>query len=296
MIKKSIKFIYKNIPYKKNIFTIIKNFYKLHPNLYRHLYFNDQISVDIDKKKSFKMMHYGHYIENEVFWSGLYGGWEKESLKTWSKLVVHSNVIFDIGANTGIYSLIAKTLAPESDVYAFEPVDRIYKKLAFNNQLNEYDIECCNIALSDRDGLARIYDPMTEHLYSVTIDKNLNEPNIDVMEVEVEIKKIGSFIKEKDIINIDLMKIDVETHEVEVLRGMESYLERMQPTMLIEILNNDVAKGVMDVIKNIDYRYYYIDENIGLQRKETLESSEGNNYLICKKEVFDLLDLTSCIK
>lgn len=284
MIKVILKKLYKNIPFKKDIFYIVQKFIKIDPKIYRHLHFNGTIDVVVDETHSFKMMHYGYYIENEVFWSGLYGGWEKESLKIWSKLAANSNTIFDIGANTGIYALIAKSLKSDNDVYAFEPVKRIYDKLESNNTLNEFNIKCLNVALSDRDGTASIYDPMSEHLYSVTINKNLNSNDIPVREVEVQVNKLSSIIEENQIKIIDLMKIDVETHEAEVLEGMEKYLHSMQPTMLIEIIDNDIAEKIMQIIKDIGYVYYYIDEVHGPQKRNYLMKEEGNNYLICKEE------------
>ena len=71
------------------------------------------------------MRHYGFQLENEIFWSGLTNGWEKISTRLWIELSKNSKVIFDIGANTGIYSLVSKSINPTSQVFAFEPVKRV---------------------------------------------------------------------------------------------------------------------------------------------------------------------------
>ena len=60
----------------------------------------------------------------------------------------------------------------------------------------------------------------------MTINKNLWSKERKVKEVEIPIKKLKSIIESDNIEKIDLMKIDVETHEFEVLEGMADYLFR----------------------------------------------------------------------
>ena len=67
-------------------------------------------------------------------------GWEKESLKIWKELCQTSDVILDVGANTGVYSLVAKAANPESRVIAFEPVKRTFDRLEHNNNINGFDM------------------------------------------------------------------------------------------------------------------------------------------------------------
>ena len=56
--------------------------------IYQHLYFNDTITVNLGDQQNFKMVHYGHPLENELFWKGLYNGWEKYSMRVWAGLSV----------------------------------------------------------------------------------------------------------------------------------------------------------------------------------------------------------------
>lgn len=124
-MNKLFKIIYNFIPFKRDFFYLIKTFWKPKETIYRHLHFVGIFKVKINQSKTFKIKHYGYQIENEIFWSGLTEGWEKESVKLWIELCKCSEIIFDIGANTGMYSLIAKTINPGANVYAFEPVARV---------------------------------------------------------------------------------------------------------------------------------------------------------------------------
>ena len=128
-----LKKIYEFIPFKKYIFLIVKKIYSPPEFIYKHLYFKSIFKVIINKNTNFKIKHYGFFLENEIFWKGIFNSYEKNSLIIWAKLSETSNSIFDIGANTGIYSLLSKSINPNSKVYAFEPINRIFDKLEINN-------------------------------------------------------------------------------------------------------------------------------------------------------------------
>jgi hypothetical protein len=104
-----MKSIYRAIPFKKQIFTVIRKIARPPRSLYKHLYFKGKFRVRLDQKKnsSFLIMHHGFEIENEIFWNGA-GGWEKFSQELWMRLCENAKVILDIGANTGVYSFVAK--------------------------------------------------------------------------------------------------------------------------------------------------------------------------------------------
>lgn len=123
--------------------------------IYKHLHFKGTITIAIDKFHSFKMMHYGFQLENEIFWKGLTGGWEKESIKLWIKLCSIGNpTVLDVGANTGIYSLIAKAINHDSKVIALEPVHRVFKKLTTIMAINRFNTVCLVLAVSNFSGEA----------------------------------------------------------------------------------------------------------------------------------------------
>lgn len=237
------------------------------------------------------MKHYGYQLENEIFWGGLTNGWEKVSMQLWISLCSNSRIILDVGANTGVYSLVAKTINPCSTVYAFEPVERIFSKLLLNNILNRYDIRGECLALSNYNGTATIYDTYTDHLYSVTINKNLLSKATPVIERKISTITLDHFIKSKKIEGVDLIKIDVETHEPEVLEGFSHYLKLYRPTLLIEILNDEVGGRVEDLIRNLDYIYFNIDERRGVRQVSHITKSDYFNYLLCRKEVAEQIGL-----
>jgi FkbM family methyltransferase len=207
------------------------------------------------------------------------------------QLCSKSKVIFDIGANTGIYSLIAQTLNPDAEIYAFEPMERVFEKLKKNIALNNFTIIPVRKAISDKDGMATIYPTNAEHTYSVTVNKNLSSPETSVIATRIETVSLNSFIRETNISKIDLMKIDVETHEPEVLEGFLDYLSLFKPTFLIEVLNDEIGNKIYDIVKNLGYLYFNIDEKGSINQVERITKSDFYNYLLCNREIAEALRL-----
>jgi len=290
-LKKIIKFIYKKLPFKKQIYSLIKILWTPPEPVYRHLHFEDVFEVSVFGKTTFKMIHYGSQfrIENEIFWAGLTNAWEKESFKLWIELCKNSEVILDVGANTGIYSLIAKAINPRANVYAFEPVDRVYQKLCENVQINQYDIILSNKAVSNFSGEAVIYDRPVEHTTSVTV--NMKRRESETIVTPIETITLDDFIEQKEFKNLDLLKIDVETHEPEVMEGFRKYLVHFQPTILIEILDDSIGRKVEEYVKDLNYLYFNIDEKGGIRQSEKIVMSDYYNYLLCKIEIAEKLRL-----
>ena len=290
-MKKVLKFIYRILPFKKQVYLMLKKVWTPRENIYKHLHFKGVFNVRVDDRTWFKLNHYGYQIENEIFWTGLSGGWEKTSMAIWIALCKKSMVIFDIGANTGIYSLVAKATHPAAEVYAFEPVKRVYSKLVDNSLLNGYDIACHELAVSNADGQALIYDTTDDHTLSVTLNKNLHRPETTVIPTVVTTIRLSSLIDKDEMKKIDLIKIDVETHEPEVLEGLEPYLSRDKPSILVEVLNDDIGKQIEKIVHGNNYLYFNIDEQGGIRRTESILKSDHYNYLLCQPDTAHSLGL-----
>jgi FkbM family methyltransferase len=291
-VKEIVKGIYRFIPFKKELFLLLKLFWTPPKKIYQHLYFTGTFKVEVDKSHFFRMKHFGYEIENDIFWCGLTNGWEKMSIRLWIQLCKNSSVIFDIGANTGMYALAAKAINPRATVYAFDPVHRVYDKLKQNIVLNNSDIIAVEMAASDSDGFATIYDTLQEHTLSVAVNKNLLPAGAKASEVRIETITLDSFIRKNNIQKIDLVKIDVETHEPQVLQGFKEHLSYFKPALIIEILTDEIGERVAKLTESLNYMYFNIDDIKGSVREvNTLTRSDYFNYLLCSRETASGLGL-----
>jgi FkbM family methyltransferase len=294
--KKPLKHLYEALPMKAQLFRALRgalpNGWHLPKSIFEHLHFKAVIRVPVGNT-SFLVRHHGYYVENSLFWEGLYGSsWEGQSMRLWTRLCADSRLIVDVGANTGVYSLVAKALNPSARVVAFEPMQRVFQKLVANCELNSYDVHCVPLALSNIDGAAKVFDALTEHLYSVTLGKNMNAPGVPVIEREIDATRLDSFFRTERLDQrLDLMKIDVETHEAEVLEGMGEILHRDRPSLLIELLNEDVAAKVESLLPPNHYRFFNISETSGPKEQEHLSEGIDFNFLVCSREVAGNLGL-----
>ena len=77
------------------------------------------------------------------------------------------------------------------------------------------------------------------------------------------------------------MKIDVEGHEIEVLLGMNEYLVKFKPSIFIEVLNNDMAKALNRLFKDMKYEFYFINDKLEkLVNMPQIVAEERVNYLL----------------
>jgi hypothetical protein len=76
MVKNITKCIYNAVPFKKQLFSLLK-LLKPSQSLYQHLHFRDWIWVQVESS-GFKIYHYGYQVENDLFWSGINGNWESQ--------------------------------------------------------------------------------------------------------------------------------------------------------------------------------------------------------------------------
>jgi FkbM family methyltransferase len=278
MLKKIIRLIYRYFPLKPAIFKLLRKVYA--PAAYRHFHFKGWFRVKLGDQKSFWMKHYGFELENEIFWKGV-NGWESTSLKIWMVLSKSSEVILDIGANTGIYALISACVNSSATIFAFEPVRRVFEKLQVNIERNNFKIKAFEVALSNNDGEGMIYDQPTDHIYSVTVNRPNADKNVKVIPTKIKTVTLSSFIKEQNLNYLNLIKLDVEMHEPEVLEGF-SDISRLRPVLLIEILNLDIGERVSRFMDG--YRWFKVTERKGKlsdlgSKPHFVDDNDGYNYL-----------------
>lgn len=248
--------------------------------LYCDLHFKGIFKFKI-QDKPIKLISYNSTIENEIFWKGIENGWEKYSIKLWTDLVSDAKTVVDVGANTGIYSLIAAAKNKNSKIYCFEPSKSMFKKLEKNIEINSFDnIMPIEMAVSNKCGSALFFDVNTQHQYSASLNNEMLEDNSVKTSYMVRTITLDEYFDGE---KIDLLKIDVEMHEPEVLEGMENIIKNDIPDVLIEILTNDIAEKIEKHFDPKIYDYYDIDENNGISKRKTLTKSSTYNYLICKK-------------
>jgi FkbM family methyltransferase len=183
-------------------------------------------------------------------------GWEQYSIKLWEqelfKLQLGSTV-WDVGAYTGIYSLISSKIRPDSRVVAFEPFPDISLRLLQNAAANEFfNIQCKQIALSDEESQSFLHVTGSSPLPSgSSIDPHPTKS--DIRTVRIITKTGDDIIRDSRYAAPSLIKIDVEMAELKVLKGLSETIAKYHPTIFVELLTEDTYLQVKKFLFDLGY-------------------------------------------
>jgi FkbM family methyltransferase len=137
------------------------------------------------------------------------------------------DLLLDVGANRGQFSLMARTLHPTVRVCAFEPLPSeaaVYRKLLGNQD----GITLCEVALGEHVGLAELNlsaRPDSSSLLPIGELQTKFFPNTGgVGKVKVEVKPLDLFPEFWSSARRALLKLDVQGFELNVLRGAREAL------------------------------------------------------------------------
>ncbi len=153
---------------------------------------------------------------------------------------------WDIGANIGFWTVsLSSMMENGSSILAIEPDIRNISYLKKNASEHNADIRVLNIGVSSREGVAVLNTDETGALNSI---EAVNEATFTGQE-NITVETIDSIAKQFGV--PDFIKLDVEGHEYEVIRGGMSTLQARKTIWLIEVTNNGPA--VIELLHKTGY-------------------------------------------
>jgi len=223
-----------------------------------------------------------------MLWTG-FEGLEPLTMRLFFAAAKSADVIFDVGAYFGYFSLLASQANPRARIYAFEPFPESHALVEHYAALNACtNVKACQMALGERDEPLTLYVPdrSMSRLPNINSTKNRfveGESFSDrgSYEIPVTARSIDSFVASEGLEKVDLMKIDTEETELQVFLGGRALFERAGPDVIIEIIFRNA--NIHEMLRNFTgfgYRMYEItagglvEKNIS-QIDKNLESSHG---------------------
>jgi FkbM family methyltransferase len=172
--------------------------------------------------------------------------------------------IYDVGANTGFYALLARHVNPRVAVRAFEPYPPVLELLERNVALNDDEVDVVASAVGREPGLAALYVPEQGHGLvetSASLDPGFKKgEHGDV--VEVEVTTLDRFNAEHGHEAVSLVKVDVEGMEHAVLSGAAALIARHRPWLVVEVL----PTSDMGALESHRARLDYVDVQLHADR------------------------------
>ena len=175
----------------------------------------------------------------------------------------------DIGANSGYYSFYFASKFKNLNVYSYEPNIDAYNKFKKTFIKNSFkNIKFFNFGLSDISGKAKMITWFKHGIAktnSTLLDNTHDKKNSKIFETNLKVGDELISMHDQKII----FKIDVEGHELNVLRGFNETLKRNKCIILIEIgdekfeiVNNYLIKKNFKIIFKSKYRLDYVYSNL----------------------------------
>lgn len=198
-------------------------------------------------------------IGRHLFWSGL-KCWEAETTRMFFSLGCHARLVLDIGANTGIYSLLACAANIDSRVIAFEPVPRIHRRLTGNIRMNGWEDRCdarCE-AVSDAEGTARFHVPFVGLPTSSSLDPNGFRGYAGHL-IDVRVRRLDDVVPPGQ--KVDLVKLDIEGFEDRALNGMPRILSEDTPDIFVECNPDGPYAAVAAILSGHGYSFYHLTQD-----------------------------------
>lgn len=135
-----------------------------------------------------------------------------------------SPIIFDVGANVGEYSSLILSRVPAARLYCFEPAQTTFKKL-LNNLRQQQQAKLFNFGFGDREEIITLYSDAEASGLASVYRRRLDHRNITMNhQEEIHLKTLDGFCESQQITHIDLLKLDVEGHELKVLKGAQNLI------------------------------------------------------------------------
>jgi FkbM family methyltransferase len=191
------------------------------------------------------------FLGRGLFFGGL-GWWEPEILRVLPGLARTARGVVDVGAHTGLFTLIALTENPAARAVAIEPVMANAQLLHANLRENGFLGRCvvAVAAVAEAPGVVQFdLGPVEVPMTASIAASGRNGALIPAVCVDAVAEWLST---------VDLIKIDVEGFEHLVLSGCRETLGRYRPTLVIECLPGSRVEEFADTWEELGYRRFHL--------------------------------------
>lgn len=193
-------------------------------------------------------------------------------------LVGEGDVVFDIGANFGLFTrFLSEAVGRGGRVFSFEPTPDMFAVLLHStHSLNLTNVSCHQLAVSDQPGQATMSIPIrgdgSRNHYEASLEPGIADRSAEVESFTTGVVTLDDFCEAESIDHVNFIKCDVEGHEIAVLRGALALIARDRPAILLEVNEplHEPGHGseVREFIDEIGYRIGVFEEGQVIPLKE----------------------------
>lgn len=227
-------------------------------NFWKRVPFEGAFRVKLPNGSSFvcRAIDGDRTIGRTLYWRGL-DGYEPETTHLFYTLARNARVVLDIGASSGLFTLIACAANRSSHVIAIEPLPPVYERLVEQVRMNGWEQRCTLVcaAVASTEGVTKFYVPSAVFPTSASLLIERYQPNRGQL-IEVAVTTVDTLCTSHE--RVDLVKIDVEGAEDQVLTGMQRALNESKPDIIIECNPDGPYRAVEALLTSLGYRFFHL--------------------------------------
>jgi FkbM family methyltransferase len=219
--------------------------------------FQDKNSFVYDLTTKLKINLYSDSVLSKI----IYDGFEEEELSFVKEVLTDGDIFIDIGANVGLFSLIASDcIGATGSIISFEPSPVTFNRLQENITLNAIEnSDLRNIGLSNQSGETNFY--ISDNGYDAWDSFAPSQDNKLQKTISVAVSSLDKELQQVDKSRIKLVKIDVEGWEKYVIMGGENLFRNYAPIVMVEFTEENTFNAgyaiheIYDLM--VDYGYVW---------------------------------------
>jgi len=200
-------------------------------------------------------------------------------------LNITSPTLIDLGGNIGLWSLAFSSAYPDSEIHILEPSSTAFEKLLTNTKTLQ-NISIYNLAVDVETGTRLLYSDQPGSGMASFYERNLDHFGIEIQNSEpVECIKIDDFIHENGIAP-NCLKIDIEGHELSILRSVSSIGSKFRVILFefggCNIDSHTFFQEFWYFFKSNNYKLFRVSPSGPKEIKkysESLETFRTTNYI-----------------
>jgi FkbM family methyltransferase len=201
-----------------------------------------------------------------------------------------SGLALDIGANTGVFTLLAAAANPDLRVYAFEPLESVrellHANIAHNPDLAPR-IAVEPFALSRASGSSAFFETINDQglvTTSSSLELDYARQAGEYRRVTVITRTLDGWAEAVEPAPIALLKIDVEGHEDAVIEGGRNTINRHRPFIAVEILGPSRLEAFDRMLVESEYLDLALSPAALRHCLRVQFHADGWNHLLCPAE------------
>ena len=184
--------------------------------------------------------------QNHGMWLGSF---EAEKQIAISKFLRPGQTFYDIGANTGFFTLLgARCVGASGRVVAVEPLPRNIEMMEKHIAINDIsNVLVVGKAISNFVGTARF----SVEGYATSKISEEGQTTVEVTTLDALVEEIGS--------PPDLVKIDIEGTEIDLLRGGKKVLGKFRPVIILDVHSKEIFNNLLEIVPGLGYEIKELD-------------------------------------